>query len=145
MTNEIASKDIGLYYNTGTDAVPVWKLVACSTTDGFSGSTDNVAVSNKCEGNWTKNLPGDRSWSFSNNSYAQKVPLANQLSQEEVFALWAESTVGTWKLESINPNEYLRQGSGWISDLGETSDSGDYLQFDLTIQGNGPVSNALGT
>ena len=143
--SEIASKDIGLYFNIGTVEVPIWRLVACSTADGFSGTTDNVAISNKCEGNWTKNLPGDRSWSFSNSSYAQKTPLANQLSQEEVFDLWKASTIGQWKLESITPDEYLRIGEGWISDLGETSDSGDYLQFDLTIQGNGPVDNTLGT
>lgn len=145
MLNEIASKDIGLYFNTGTTEAPVWKLVACSTSDGFSGSTDNVSVSNKCEGAWTKNLPGDRSWSFSNSSYAQKVPLATQLSQEEVFDLWANSTVGQWKLESLIEDEYLRIGQGYISDLGETADSGDYLQFDLTIQGDGPVANTLGT
>lgn len=143
---EISSKDIGLYFNVAASGEPAdWKLVACSTSDGFSGSTDNVTVSNKCKGGWTSNLPGDSSWSFNNTSYAQKTPEANQLSQEEVFELWAAKTVGTWKLESINEDEYLRQGEGYISDLGETADSGDYLQFNLTITGNGEVVNSIGT
>lgn len=142
---EISSKDIGLYFNVGTPGVPDWKLVACSTSDGFQGSTDNVSVSNKCEGGWTKNLPGDKSWSFSNSSYAQNPPLANQISYDELFDLWKADTIGQWKLESIVPDVYLRIGEGWISDLGETSDSGDYLQFDISIQGNGEVNNVIGT
>lgn len=140
---EIASKDIGLYYNTGTVQSPSWKLVACSTSDGFSGSTDNVSISNKCESGFTKNLPGDKSWSFSNSSYAQKSPSANQISYEDAFEMWVSDEVGQWKLESINSNEYLRIGEGWISDLGETADAGDFLQFNITIQGNGKVSNSL--
>lgn len=143
---EISAKDIGLYFNVATGEDPAdWKLVACSSSDGFSGSTDNVTVSNKCKGGWTSNLPGDKSWSFNNTSYAQKVPLANQLSQEEVFELWKDSTIGTWKLESITPDEYLRIGEGYISDLGETADSGDYLQFNLTVTGSGEVNNVIGT
>jgi predicted secreted protein len=142
---ELSSKDIGLYYNTGTVALPVWKLVACSTTDGFSGSTDAVTVSNKCEGGWIKSLPGDKSWSFSNASYAKKLPDANQISYEEVFELWTNDALGQWKLESIIPGDYLRIGEGYISSLGETADSGDYLQFDITVTGNGPVTNVLGT
>jgi len=142
---EIKSKDIGLYYNSGTTEVPVWKLIACSTSDGFSGSTDAVTVSNKCEDGWVKSLPGDKSWSFSNSSYAQKTPTASQYSYEEVFELWVNDTVGQWKLESINADEYLRIGEGWISDLGESAESGDYLTFDITITGNGAVSNSIGT
>ena len=142
---EISAKDIGLYYNSGTKAVPIWKLIACSTSDGFSGSTDAVTVSNKCEAGWVKNLPGDKSWSFSNSSYAQKVPLANQFSYNDIFDLWTNDTVGWWKLESIIPGEYIRFGQGWISDLGESAESGDYLTFDITITGNGPVDNLITT
>lgn len=142
---EVASKDIGLYYNTGTLEAPVWMIVACSTSDGFSGTTDAVTVSNKCEGGFVKSLPGDKSWSFSNSSYAQNPPLATQISYEELFELWVNDTIGQWKLESLNADEYLRIGMGWISDLGETAASGDYLQFDITITGNGAVSNTLGT
>ncbi len=143
---ELNSKDIGLYYNAGNPSTPDWKLVACSTSDGFSGSTDNVAISNKCEGNWTKNLPGDRSWTFSNSAYAQHPAAANQISHNELFDLWAAGTVGQWKLESVQgAAQYLRIGEAWISELGETADSGDYLQFDLSLQGNGPVLNTLST
>lgn len=143
--SEISSKDIGLYYNAGTPMSPNWKLIACSTSDGFSGSTDNVGVSNKCKGGWTANLPGDKSWSFSNSSYAEKNPTSGQMSYDDVFDLWANDTMGEWKLESITPGEYLRIGEGYISDIGETSDAGDYLQFDITITGNGEVRNVAST
>ena len=142
---EISAKDIGLYYNSGTVAIPVWKLIACSTSDGFSGSTDAVTVSNKCTSGWVKSLPGDKSWSFSNSSYAQKVPGVNQYSYDDIFDLWVGDTIGQWKLESITPGEYLRIGDGWISDLGESAENGDYLTFDLTITGSESVSNVVTT
>ncbi|AGO48502.1 phage tail protein [Cellulophaga phage phi18:2] len=142
---EIKSKDVFLSYNTGSDEAPVWKIVACSTSDGFTGSTDAVSINNKCQGDWAASLPGDKSWSFSNGSYAQKEAAANQISQDELFDLWASGEVGTWKIESIEPGEYLRQGLGWVSNLGETADTGDYLQFDLSITGTGEVVRTVGT
>ncbi len=143
---EIKSKDVFLSFNTGTPEIPVWKIVACSTSDGFTGTTDAVAINNKCQGDWAAALPGDKSWSFSNASYAQKEAAANQISQDELFDLWTEGTVGEWKIESVDPtDDYLRQGDGWISNLGETAATGDYLQFDLSINGTGPVKRTLGT
>jgi predicted secreted protein len=142
---EIKSKDILLSYNTGTPEIPVWKIVACSTSDGFSLATDAVAVNNKCQGDWAAALPGDKSWSFSNSSYAQKTPGLNQISQDELFDLQSTGEVGEWKLESIVPGDYLRQGQGWVSALSETADTGDYLQFELSITGTGPVVRTLGT
>lgn len=143
---EISGNDIGLYVNEGTTGSPDWKLVACSTSDGFSGSTDTVTISNKCEEGFTKNLPGDKSWSFTGDAYAQTAPEANQISYDEVYDLWANGTVSEWKLESVNgASEYYRFGEAFISDLSETAASGDYLQFNLTLTGNGTVTNVEAT
>jgi len=141
----ISAKDIVLSVNMGTEIAPEWMIVACSTSDGFSGSTDNVSVSTKCASGFTANLPGDKNWSFSNNSYAQNPPEADQLSIDDLFDMWAADELRYWKLESINPGEYYRYGEGYISALGETAAAGDYLTFDITIQGNGEVTNVPST
>ena len=107
--------------------------------------TCNRCCCNKCQGDWAAALPGDKSWSFSNSSYAQKTPGLNQISQDELFDLQSTGEVGEWKLESIVPGDYLRQGQGWVSALSETADTGDYLQFELSITGTGPVVRTLGT
>lgn len=143
--SKISAKDILISVNTGTDLVPVWKKVACSTSDGFSGSTDVVTINSKCTSGWADSEPGNKSWSFSNESYAETEPAADALSYDEIFDLWKADTVATFKIESINSGEYLRQGLGFISSLGETASNGDYLTFNLEITGKGEVVNAITT
>lgn len=143
--SKISAKDILISVNTGTDEVPVWMKIACSTSDGFSGSTDVVTINSKCTSGWADSEPGNKSWSFSNESYAETEPAADALSYDEVFDLWKADTVATFKIESITPGEYLRQGLGFISSLGETASNGDYLTFNLEITGKGEVVNAITT
>lgn len=139
----VDSKDILLSVNVGTEEVPSWKLVACSTSDGLTMSTDSVSIATKCNAGFVSNEPGDLSWEFSNTSYVDKDKegTSNFISQAELFDMWKDKEVNVWKIESLDQNfEYLRQGKGFISNLGNTADQGDYLQFDLTISGSGELT-----
>lgn len=137
---KIAGKDVLISVNMGTPEAPDWMKVACSTSDGFNGTTDTVTVNSKCTEGWTDNEPGNKSWSFSNSSYAETEPDSDALSYDEVFALWAADETRQWKIEGIT-SDYYRMGLGFITDLSETAADGDYLTFDLTITGKGEVTN----
>lgn len=144
---KVASKEILLSVNMGTDAAPDWKKFGCSTTDGFSGSTDAVALATKCQEGFVENLPGDKSWSLTTTCYVDK-DSTTFLPLSDVFNLWANGEVRQFKLSYFGGDvnfDYLRIGKGFISDLGETADQGDYLQFDLTITGSGAVDNVPST
>lgn len=146
MANEIAAKNIGLYYNSGTTEAPVWDLAVCSTSDGFSGSVDAVTISTKCDDGWVANLPGDGSWSFSHSALASKLPGTNQLSFKELQTIFLTRATGEWKLESTDPtDDYYWFGTGYISSLTETADAGDYLQVDIEVTGTGKPENVQGT
>lgn len=134
---KIASKDIGLYVNQGTEIAPTWVLIACSTSDGFSGSTDNVEIATKCSGGWKDNLPGDSTWSFTNSGYAEKDITATAESYVSAEILFHTKAIKQFKIASTTEADYYRMGSGYVSDYNETSDNGDYLQFDLTVTGSG--------
>lgn len=136
---KIAGKDILLSVNMGTESAPEWMIVACSTTDGFNGTTETVTVNSKCTDGWTDNEPGNKSWSFSNSSYAETEPESDQLSINEVNEMWSTDDVRQWKLEGVN-NDFYVEGLGFITDVSNTAADGDYLTFDLTITGKGPVS-----
>ena len=146
---EILGKDIILSVNLGTDAVPDWKIIGCAESDGFSGTTDSISVSNKCLNGYTKNLPGDKSWSFSNTTVMPKVPDAGYISYDELFDVWdsdqydADGELRQFKLENVPGADfvYFRQGRGFISDLGEQVDAGDVFRVDITITGDGIVTN----
>lgn len=146
MANEIESKKIGLYVNTGTVLIPVWKLAVCSSSDGFSGSTDAVTTSTKCDDGWVSSLPGDKSWSFSHSALAIKLPSATEVSFKQLQDIWKAGTISQWKLESIvSEDNYFWMGTGWISELSEEAASGEYLTVDITITGTGEPSNVPST
>ena len=146
---EILGKEIILSVNLGTDTTPDWKIIGCAESDGFSGSTDSISISNKCVSGFTKNLPGDKSWSFTNTTVMPKVADAGFISYDELFTLWKTDSVdgdgelAQFKLENISGADftYYRMGRGFISDLGEQVDAGDVFKTDITITGNGEVDN----
>jgi len=146
---EILAKEVMISVNMGTDSVPDWLILGCAESDGFSGSTDTVTISNKCSGSFAKNLPGDKTWSFSNTMVMPKVAETGFLSYDEAFELWkndeydADGELRQFKIENIVGADfvYYRMGRGFISDLGEQFDSGDVFRTDVTITGSGEVSN----
>lgn len=146
---EILGKEIVLSVNTGTALVPIWKIIGCAESDGFSGSTDTISISNKCVNGFTKNLTGDKSWSFSNTTVMPKVPDAGFISYDDLFGLWVNDSKdgdgesAQFKLENITGADfiYYRMGRAFISDLGEQVNAGEAFKADLTITGSGEVTN----
>jgi hypothetical protein len=146
---DIRAKEVMISVNMGTSAIPDWLILGCSESDGFSGSTDTITVSNKCSGNFANNTPGDQSWSFSNSMVIPKTPALGFISYDEVFDLWKNDQYDTdgelrqFKIENIIGADfvYYRMGRGFISDLGEQFDSGDVFKTDVTITGSGEIFN----
>lgn len=146
---EIKGKEVTISVNMGTNAIPVWKTLGCAESDGFSGSTDSITISNKCSGNFTKNIPGDKSWSFSNTMVMPKVATGDFVSYNEIFDLWkddeydSDGELRQFKIENIPSADfvYYRMGRGYVSDIGEQFDSGDVFRTDITITGSGEVFN----
>ena len=137
MATKISGKDIVISVNTGTEEAPVWAAFACSTSDGFSGSTESVDTATKCDGDWNASLPTTLSWEFSNSSYADADSTS---SYDEAFTLWSTKAVKQFKIANEDES-YYRMGTGYISSLGEAAEVADYLTFELTITGTGEVTN----
>lgn len=150
---EILAKEVMISVNMGTAAVPDWKILGCSESDGFNGSTDTITINNKCSGTFPKNLPGDQTWSFANTMVMPKTPEPGFVSYDEVFDLWKndqydqDDELRQFKIENIATANfaYYRMGRGFISDLGEQHDSGDVFRTDVTITGSGEVVNVQPT
>lgn len=133
---KIASKEVGLYVNMGDDTTPDWKLIGCSTSDGFNVNTDNVEIATKCNGGWKENLPDTSSWEFSNAGYAESEPADGETSIVTAESLAHSKEVKPFKIANTDET-YYRKGLGYISSYSETADIGDYLQFELTVTGTG--------
>lgn len=134
---KINSKDVGLYVNQGDEETPDWVLIACSTSDGFNGTTDNVEIATKCNDGFKENLPSSKSWEFSNSGYAETESEEGQESYASAESLWRNGDVKQFKIASSDEEDYYRMGKGYISSYSETAAEGDYLQFELTVTGTG--------
>jgi hypothetical protein len=138
MANEISSEVLVLEANTGTDAVPVWKKLACLTEKSFNGDTNSVSIVTDCNDGYESTLPGKKTWNMSFSGYANADPDANEGSYEMTYDLWDMRTVTDFRIKNSG-NTYYREGKGFISNVSETTSAGDYLQFSGTITGNGAV------
>lgn len=147
MGKEINGKLVGLYYNQGTPASPTWVLAVCSTSDGFSLSTDAVTTpENKCDNGWQSSEPGQSSWSFSHSALANQTPSAGQISYKDLEDIALAKTVGQWKLQSTDvDDDFYWIGTGWISSLDETGAAGEFVTLDIEITGTGVPSNVEST
>ena len=149
----IEGKEIILSVNLGTSGVPDWNIIGCSTSDGFSGTTDSISISNKCNSGFTDALPGDKSWSFSNTTSFPKVADAGYMTYDDIFDLWkenqydADGELRQFKLENVAGAtfSFYRMGRGFITDLGEQADAGDVFTTDITITGVKDVVNVAST
>ena len=139
MATYLPSELLVLEGNTGTDVSPVWTKLVCLVDKSFSSSTASIDVSTDCDDSYTTPLPSKKSWSITWSGVASTNPTANEGSYETTYDLWDNRTITGFRIRSID-NSYTREGKGWISDLSESSSSGDYLQFSGTITGTGPVS-----
>lgn len=150
---EIAGKLVVLSVNLGSASSPDWNIIGCAESDGFSGSTDSITVSNKCIDGFVKSSAGDKSWSFSNTTVMSKTAESGFVDYDDLFELWLADTLDTdgehcqFKLENISGADftYYRMGRGFISDLGEQFDAGDVFKVDLTVTGSGEVTNTKTT
>ena len=139
---KISGKDVGLYVNQGTTETPDWFMFACSTSDGFSGSTDTVDLASKCDEGFIDRLPTNLSWEFSNSSYAVTDDTLGvaQVSYDTAFDLWSNRTITEFKIANVDET-YYRAGKGFISSLSDAAGNDEGLTFDLTISGLGIVTN----
>lgn len=137
MANELFSKLVPFYYSP-TDSPYAWEMVACLTDKSFNGTTNNIEVNSDCEGTVVRNLPGDVSWSFEISGLFNTVP-APDISNNDLFTLWNERTVGFFKLD--DGNGYVRIGEGYVSSFTETGTAGQYMTFTATITNAGAIAD----
>lgn len=137
---KMTGKLIWLSVNTGTDELPVWEKFACSTSDGFSLSVEEISTSTKCDEGFTDSEPTDISWEFTSSAVAVKdadleAGMANHTTAAELATTRAKKQ---FKLSNAD-DSYYRMGRGFITSYDETAESTGFLEFNLTIKGKGSV------
>lgn len=143
MANEIRSDYVWLYYSSTNEPYD-WKKVACLTSKSFNGTTDSITISSDCEPGVTRNLPGNKSWTFEMTGFINTNPGVNQVSNETLFDLWNNTSnsgfeVGWFKM--TDDNGYIRIGQGYVSSFSENGNDQEMMTFSATITNSGAISD----
>lgn len=102
----------------GTD----WQLPICITDASLAGTTATNNSSTFCG---DVSTPGDKSSTINITGAQFLDPDAGEIDFSELFTLWQNSTIFSWRLGPMNPvaNDVIKTGKGYFSSYGETNNN----------------------
>ncbi len=120
--------------------------MACLTTHSVSEVTDSLetSVSTAENGNWRTFTPDFQSYSLQASGLMindQAGEFANRLSLPKMKTLKRSGTVFKWEILTNN-GEFVEAGNGFITSLTENASVGDFITFEVSIQGVGQLLSA---
>lgn len=119
----------------------VYRAVMCEVSSTFDGTTDEQAVSNKCNRGFKNSNPGDKGFTFAGEAQAiDDTALPSAASLNEIAELWKSGKKFWAKQASIDPSlatPVFTEGVVWISAYSRTAGNEDAFTFSYTFQGVG--------
>jgi hypothetical protein len=116
---------------------PVYKDAVCKVDSGLSGSSDVNTLVTACG---TAKARGTSNYTITGSVAANTTPGATELSADDLIALFESGADFLWKLD--DGTAYYRQGTGFLSSYNETSNVGDVVRADFTIEVKGAVDSS---
>lgn len=117
------------------------KLGICMTSGEFSAETNQIDSTSKCGEGWTSSEPGNKSWTFSGEGFAEADTVAlNQFSFKELVGLWASGVkfIAYWRDLSGYYRNY--SGDAYISSISETANTDELVTFSFELTGTGRLN-----
>jgi hypothetical protein len=118
--------------NTGIGAA-VWKDVACITTNGLDGASDDLDGGSKCG---PETVPGDLSWTASLEGFYDLTPSTTQVSGQWMIDAVQAGDEYQWRMRNADDTYYR----GFYGTLANPSEQMDYntlgtFSYDINIRG----------
>lgn len=116
-----------------------YKLVACTTSNGFTLGREEIDVSNKCSEGWSDSLSGRGSFGFSLDG--QLVSLledeeALKVTNQELLQAMLDQKAFFMKLTDLNETVY-REGKVRLTSYDETAGNQEAYTFTASASGLG--------
>ena len=130
------ANDVMLEVNTGTTLLPVWKMVACITSNDLTGSNDDIVGDSKCG---ALTLPGNIKFTGSFTGFYKTDPTATEISGGELLNMYQNKTLSQWRERNADSSFY-RQYKARLSNYKETYDYNTVVSFNAELNAEGAVS-----
>lgn len=130
---KLKSNDVGLYMNTGTEGAPVWKLMACLSSNGLDGQTAEMNGDSKCG---IDRAAGDTTFTASFEGFYEKTPTVNQVSGQDLIDVFQSKEQKQWEMRNAD-STYYRGFTAYISTYSEDLPYNEFATFsgELNISG----------
>lgn len=135
VVNSIKGKDVIIAISTNL-VTPAWLTIVCRINGGLGGTRDVQTQSTTCG---TAKSPGEPNYTITGSGLANTTPGGSEMSAEELIALFESGDSFLWKMASLTPADYYRSGTGFLSNYNETTNDGENVGFDFTIEVEGGV------
>ena len=131
--SKLKGNEVSLEINTGTTAAPVWKVVACITSNTLDSASDDIDGGSKCG---AETVPGDITWTASFEGFYEKTPTATQISGGDLIDLAQAQESHDWRMHNAD-DTYYRGFNGVLSNYSENVDYNTLATFssDVNIKG----------
>lgn len=131
---KLKANDVGFYRNTGTESVPVWKLLACLTGTNIDLSVEELNGDSKCG---VDRDAGDGTWTAGFEGFYKLDPTVNEVSGDDLVVVAQAKTKGQWKIANA-AETYYRGFTGYISSYSEDAPYNEFVTFsgELNISGD---------
>src|SRR5690625_7932594 len=103
-TGQVNGNLVGIYVNA--------QLIACTTSDNFEGTAEQIDASCKGSGNWGTFLQGKKNWTMTTEGRLQ---FDAACGAAELFDIWKNGTVVTLVWQTNESGDWYLQGNAVIT------------------------------
>ncbi|WP_126244338.1 phage tail tube protein [Chitinophaga rhizosphaerae] len=135
---KLKANDVGLFLNTGTTAVPVWKVLACLTATDIDLAVEELNGDSKCG---IDREAGDVTWTGSFEGFFKLDPTSTEVSGENLLEIAQAKTKKEWKI-SNSDDSYYRAFTAYISSYNESAPYNEFVTFSGELNVSGTVATA---
>ena len=123
-----------LYIKVGAN----WLPIGCLVNTPINENTDFLPTTTRESNGWETQRPTNQNYTIDVEAYTTTD--VTKISYNGLKALKRSRSLVEWKLEDDIDREV---GFAYISQIGETSEVGQFLQFSLTLTGQGNITQSL--
>lgn len=141
MANETFIKGNAVLFSVYDTVALAYEPIACITSSSISESVNIDEVETKCDpGNIVKS-PGSYSYEISGDGiYIDEAVDTGKTSHAVLKGLLRAKTLITWKMDTGITGDTAEYGTGYITAVELTGESGQNASFTFTISGTGSIT-----
>lgn len=129
-----------------TDGGSTWTGIAYAENASLSRAKDVRDVTNKYSGGYRElGTGGKKSWSMTSDGFVVYADDDSRLCADDLHGFWEQSALLDFRFTDADENagDVRYSGKGVLTAFDESGGTEDNLTYSITIEGSGPLTDAV--